>query len=362
MQSLPLWLLALLFLVAAGAIWRAGTRLEVRVSEISDRTGMGRAFAGMFLLATATSLPEVATTVSAIAIHDNSTLAIHNLLGGVALQTALLVVADGVARKRGALTSFAPRFVLLIQGVGLVMLLQIAVAAIAAGGAPVIGSVSLWTVVILAAHVAMMYLTWRYRGHPRWTPTPVDDYPAGDRADPADGADEADEADEADDGELEGGPPLRAIWLRFAGAAAIVLVAGWLASGAADALASRTGLGSAFFGATALALATSLPELSTTIAASRSGRYTTAISNIFGSNAFCVSLLFLADLLDRGGSVLAGASPSIIFISTVGAIMTCIYLWGLMERADRTVLGIGWDSAIALAVYTGAMAVLYVVW
>ena len=358
MQSLPLWLLALLFLVAGGAIWRAGTRLEVRVSQISDRTGMGRAFAGMFLLATATSLPEVATTVSAIAFHGNPTLAIHNLLGGVALQTAMLVVADGVARKRGALTSFAPRFVLLIQGVGLVMLLQLAVAALAAGGEPVISSVSLWTVVILAAHVVMMYLTWRYRGHPRWTPTPVDDYPAGERPVEVNDVDDADDVGAVD----EDGPPLRALWLRFAGASVIVLVAGWLASGAADALAYRTGLGSAFLGATALALATSLPELSTTIAASRSGRYTTAISNIFGSNAFCVSLLFLADLLHRDGSVLAGAEPSIIFISAVGAIMTCIYLWGLMERSDRTVLGIGWDSAIALAVYTGAMAVLYAVW
>jgi cation:H+ antiporter len=39
--------------------------------------------------------------------------------------------------------------------------------------------------------------------------------------------------------------------------------------------------------------------------------------------------------------------------------MTCIYLWGMLEREDRTVLGIGWDSAAVGVVYIGGMAVLY---
>jgi cation:H+ antiporter len=39
--------------------------------------------------------------------------------------------------------------------------------------------------------------------------------------------------------------------------------------------------------------------------------------------------------------------------------MTCIYVLGMLERADRTVLGIGWDSALALVVYVAGMAVLY---
>lgn len=39
--------------------------------------------------------------------------------------------------------------------------------------------------------------------------------------------------------------------------------------------------------------------------------------------------------------------------------MTCIYLWGLLERENRTVVGIGWDSAAASAIYAGSVAVLY---
>jgi cation:H+ antiporter len=48
-----------------------------------------------------------------------------------------------------------------------------------------------------------------------------------------------------------------------------------------------------------------------------------------------------------------------VFVAAIGAIMTSIYLWGLMERENRTVLGIGWDSAAVLIVYLGGIGVLY---
>lgn len=124
------------FALAAGAIWWTGTRLERCADSISRRTGLGQAFAGMLLLAAATSLPEVATTATAVAL--NPTLAVHNLLGGVALQTAILSVADRAKRRRSALTFFSPKFVLLIEGVGLVLLLQVAIAGITARGEPTI--------------------------------------------------------------------------------------------------------------------------------------------------------------------------------------------------------------------------------
>ena len=351
-SDLPIWANAILLVVSGALIWGAGTRLEHRVDQIADRTGMGRAFAGVLLLAGATSLPEVATTLSALLIHDNATLAVHNLLGGVALQTALLVIADVTTRKRGALTSFRPRFVLLLQGVGLVMMLQLAIVGATSRGTPTIGWVSIWSILLLVVQVGMMYMTYRKRGQPRWTPTRDDDYPVD--APP----------DEHVDDEEPAAPttPMRTVWLRFAGAAAIVLVAGWAASGAADALAHQTGLGSAFLGATLLALVTSMPEVSTTISASRGGRYTTAISNIFGSNTFDVALVCVADLLFLDGAIMAHASSSVVFVAAIAAAMTCIYLWGLLERSDRSVARVGWDSVLALGTYVTGVFVLYVVW
>jgi cation:H+ antiporter len=338
------WLHVLIFVVASAAIWWAGTRLELYADEISERTGLGHAFTGVLLLAAATSLPELATTLTAVLWLDNPTMAVHNLLGGVAFQTLLLVVADRAMPRKGALTFFSPHFALLIQGVGLLVLLQLVIAGTTAEGVPVVGSVSVWLVAVPATYVGVMYLTYRHRNTARWTPV--------DHEEP-----------EGEPGHGEGSPSpsgsLRGAVLKFVGASLVVLAAGWAATNSADSFAERTGLGSAFVGATLLAAATSLPELSTTISAVRRGRNTTAMSNVFGSNAFDVSLLLVADIGSRRGTVLAHAEPSVVFIAAVGSVMTGIYLWGLMERENRTILGVGWDSFATLVIYVGAMAVLY---
>ncbi|HEX2194334.1 MAG TPA: sodium:calcium antiporter [Candidatus Limnocylindria bacterium] len=364
-DAYPLWLNALVFLLAAGTIWFAGVRLERYADTISERTGLGQDFTGMLLLAGATSLPEVATTITAVALLNNPTLAVHNLLGGVALQTAILAVADRTKGEHGALTFFSPRFSLLIGGVGLLLLLQLTTAGITARGFPSVVSISAWPVLVFLAYLGVMYLMYRYQGQPRWTPSEADDVPPElDTGRRRPGA--RDRRGDEDETQGRNGRDDRAhrhslknLWLLFAGVSLVVLVGGWFATQSADVLAHQTGLGSAFLGATLLALATSLPELSTTIAASRNGRYSRAISNIFGSNAVDVSLLFLAELLYRSGTVIEHGGESVVFVAAIGAIMTSIYLWGLMERENRTVLGIGWDSAAVLVVYLGGMGVLY---
>jgi cation:H+ antiporter len=70
------------FALAALAIFVAGSKLERCADRIGKRTGLGQLFAGMLLLAVATSLPEVATSTTA-ALRGEVQLAVNNLLGGV---------------------------------------------------------------------------------------------------------------------------------------------------------------------------------------------------------------------------------------------------------------------------------------
>lgn len=354
-DSYPLWLNAFIFLIAAVTIWFAGVRLERYADAISERTGLGQAFTGLLLLSVSTSLPEVATTITAIALLNNPTLAVYNLLGSVALQTAILAIADRAKSQTGALTYFSPRFVLLIQGVGLLMLLQLTIAGITARGLPTLGSISVWPVIVFLVYLGILYLTYRYRGQPRWTPSRADDVPHEESA----GLEQDDAERRTEQEDQAERRSMTSVWLLFCGFSLVVLVAGWILAQSADMLAEQTGLGDAFLGATLLALATALPEVSTTIAASRNGRYSMAISNIFGSNAFCVAMLFFAELLYREGTIMAHVGGAVVFVAAIGAVMTSIYLWGLMERENRTVLGIGWDSAAAVLVYLGGMSVLY---
>jgi cation:H+ antiporter len=342
----------LVFAVSAAAIWWAGTRLEHHAGIISERTGLGQAFTGMLLLAGATSLPELATTVTAVAVLKNPTLAVNNLLGGVALQTVLLAVADAVKRRRAPLTSCSPSFGSLVQGVGLMLLLSIVIAGATASGEPAVFGISAWLVLLLAVYVGIMYVSYRQRNSPRWVVADQDGRAGSGEA-------RSDEGSGDEEGGRHAPVSLRRTWLSFAALSLVVLVGGWFATHSAEALAQRTGLGSAFMGATLLALATSLPELSTTIAASRRGRYTTAISNIFGSNAVDVVLLVLAEALFFGGTILAQLEKSMVFVASLGAVLTCVYVLGLLGRGNRTVLTVGWDSAAAVLLYSAGMVVLY---
>lgn len=103
------------FVAAACAAWFAGKKLSKHAEVISDHTGLGDVFAGLLLLAGATSLPELATTVSAAAL-GSAELAVANVLRGVSVQAAVLAVTDLIVGG-GALTLFAPRAVLIVLGV-----------------------------------------------------------------------------------------------------------------------------------------------------------------------------------------------------------------------------------------------------
>lgn len=99
----PVWLVWLVFVGAAAAVWVAGTRVSGYADVISQRTGLGQAIVGLVLLGGITSLPEIAAS-STSALAGDAPLAVNNLLGGVAMQVAILAIGD-LAVGRAALTS-----------------------------------------------------------------------------------------------------------------------------------------------------------------------------------------------------------------------------------------------------------------
>lgn len=348
----PLWINLLIFGAGAAAIWYAGTKLERSVDEISERTGLGKAFAGLLLLAGATSLPEMATTVTA-SMNGNAALAVNNLMGGISMQTAVLAVADWTLAK-GALTFFTPRYTLLLQGVALVLLIGVAIAAMVIGEVFSIWGIGLWPTLLFAIYLLLLYQTHRLRGNPRWQVTNGEN-----RSEDAGHA----ESDQARNREPEpkekGKRTLGRIYAGFGILCAVVLAAGWMVAEVADVLTGQLGLSASFVGAVLVAISTSLPELSTTTAAVRNGNYSMAVSNIFGTNMMEVALLFVAGLFYRKGSIIVGGGQEAIFTASLGLIVTCVYLWGLLERRDRTVLRLGVDSAIVLFLYLGGIILLY---
>lgn len=328
----------LLALVSGVVVWRAGTSLSRDADALAGSTPLARAFVGVVLLGVATSLPEIATTVTA-GLLDNAQLATGNLMGGVALQIVVLAIADFFASRR-SLTVRIDDPTLLVQHVVLLLLLALAIAGMAVGEPFSLLGIGLWPVLLAVVYAGGLRLVYRGAQATRWSV-------AGPSGRSTDATDEAG----PDGGER---PP---VW-RLALNSGLILVAGYALARSGDELAQTGPLNATFVGAVLVAVATSLPELSTVTGSIRAGAYDMAVSNIVGTNCLEVALLLLADVALRSGPILGVATPSDVFLAALAAVLTCLYLGGLLLRHDRTLGRAGYDSVAVVVVYLLGIVVL----
>jgi cation:H+ antiporter len=347
MSSLSLPLLLLVFAGAAAAVWVAGIKLSNTTDVLSTRLGMGEALGGLILLALATNLPEIAITASAALAH-NLGIAIGNILGGIAIQTVVLVPLDafGVKGER-PLTYRAASLQLVLEASLVLAVLVVAVAGtrlphdlialrVAPGGLVI---AALWVAGLFLLKRAGTGLPWHEAGQ------------APDGQKPPRGHAEKKKEQQASENNVSTG---RA-GLVFGVAAVVTLVAGVLLERSGDAISGHIGLSGVLFGATVLAAATSLPELSTGLTSVRLGDYQLAMSDIFGGNAFLPVLFLFASLLS-GSAVLPQAQDTDVYLTAVGALLTVVYLVGLIFRPSRRIAGMGIDSLLVLVLYALGIA------
>ena len=145
----------------------------------------------------------------------------------------------------------------------------------------------------------------------------------------------------------------------FGGACAVTLLAGVVLEMSGNTLADRAGVNGVIFGATVLAGATALPEISSGIAAVRLGDNALALGDIFGGNAFQVCLFLLADLI-AGAPVLPTAGKLNSWLASLGVGLTAIYSIGVVARPDRCHARLGPDSILAICVFALGVAGLFV--
>jgi cation:H+ antiporter len=343
-KDYSLWINIAIFAVSAIAVWIAGTKVARYADAIASKTGIGHVAIGMVLLGGVTSLPEVAISIFS-AIADNPTLAVNNLLGGVAMQRAILAGVDGFIGREALTVIVASPVVLLQAALGTLILIVVA-AAVALGDAPVF-NIGIWSWMILALYIFSIWTISNSKGRQPWIPQDSEPH-ASKRANTGDSPE-----NHGNSGSLT------PVIVKTVAAAAVILIAGFFLSRTADAIAVQTGLGVNFVGAVLLAFSTSLPELSTVISSVRLRQYEMAISDILGTNLFNVALIFLIDAVYIGKPVLSEVGKFSLIASLLGALLTMIYLIGLVERRDRTIGRMGVDSLATLIVYFAGVFVLY---
>ncbi len=333
-MTLTMPALAAVFVAAGAATWIAGIWLSRTTEALDDRLHLGSALGGTVLLAVAGSLPEIAITVSAV-IQGHLDVAAGNLIGGIAIQTAVLILCDAAVSDVHPLTYLVGSLLPVLEGslvilvVGVMLLGTLLPPSVAIAG---VSPASIGIVVVWLAGIGVLN---RVRNEEPWTVTMPGSRPGRkhrhiphpERPVPYASA------------------GLGRVVAIFAVASAVILVAGAVLQTSGDAIADAAGINGLVFGATFLAAASALPEISTGIEAVRLGDHQLAMGDIFGGNAFQLCIFLLADLL-AGRPVLPEAGIGNAWLGTLGIIMTMVYAAAVVIRPQRRILRLGIDSLL----------------
>ncbi len=306
-----------LFLACATLIAVAGYRLAVIGTMIADRTGLGGTWIGVVLVATVTSLPELATGISSVTLADAPNIAVGDVLGSCVFNLALIAALDFLYRetpvylKTSSSHILAAAFSIMLIGLTVIGLLTRDVLKFH------LGHIGLYTPAILILYfvaVRTIYINERRRPQqPSLPGLPGQDY------------------------------TMRQLVIGYAAAATAVLVAGAAMPHAAIRLADVMGWTQSFVGTLLVAGSTSLPEAASTIGALKLKAIDIAFGSLLGSNLFNMAVLALDDLAYLKGPILATASPSHALSGVTAMVMTGAVVVGLhFQPANRVLRLAGW--------------------
>jgi cation:H+ antiporter len=328
-----------IFLAGGVATWFAGIALSRTTDALDDRLQLGEALGGVILLAVSGSLPEVAITVSAV-VQAHLDVAAGNLIGGIAIQTMVLVVCDRAVGGDRPLSYLVGSLIPVLEGALVVVVVAIMLMGTILPASVAFAGVSPASIGIVVAWSLGIYLINRVRKNEPWEVTmPGSKAGRRHRRMPHPKAPKP----------FAGSSTLR-IGLIFVAASVVVLVAGVALETSGSLLAERAGIDGVVFGATFLALASALPEISTGLEAVRLGDHQLAMGDIFGGNAFQLCLFVLADLL-AGTPLLPFAGRANAWLGALGIVLTGIYIGAIIVRFERRRAGFGADSLLAIVVF-----------
>jgi cation:H+ antiporter len=348
MSGLSTSLLVLVFGVGSAFTWGAGVVLSKTTDALDARLGLGAELGGLILLAIAGSLPEVAITVSAAA-SGNLGLAAGNLIGGIAMQTMVLVLCDIAVGPQPPLTYLIGRLTPVLEGLLVVIVVSFALmGALLRPTYAIGGVVSPASLAIVAMWFLGLWVINRERKEPHWRLEAPGSSP---------GRKHRREA-HPEQAPPYGGRSTGLVATYFGIACLVTLAAGVALEESGSELANRAGINGVVFGATVLAAATALPEISSGLSAIRLGDNALAVGDIFGGNAFQLCLFLVADLVAMR-PVLPFAGDTNAWLGALGIALTAIYCFGMIGRPDRARLRIGPDSWLAVIVFGLGIAGLF---
>lgn len=327
-------MIGLKFAVTALVIVSAGVRLARYGDVLGEKSGLGRSWIGLALLAATTSLPELFTGIGATALSSLPDIAVGDVLGSCMFNLLILSFMDALQPE--PLSTRAHQGHALSIGFGLLLVGIAGLGLIGHTRLPVFLSVGLVSPLLVALYLVSMQVTFTHERQRRAT-----------------------EVREVAEVLQYADISLRTAVLNYFGAAVFAVGAAlWLPQLGAE-LATQTGLGDAFVGSLFVAITTSLPEIVVSLAAVRIGAIDLGVGNVLGSNLFNLLILGLDDVFYRPGPLLAAADPSHGVAILAVVTMYALFLIGLTYRVMTKRFAVAWDTGAMAVVYVAAIGLTY---
>ena len=303
---MPDFLVYILYAVTVGVVVVLSIKLGKYVDVIDAKSNISGAFIGGVMLAAVTSLPELFTSLSAVWLVHESSLVMGNILGSNLINFAFMGAIFIVFARSFKKASFN-KFYYVGLAVGLVMFGLVAVG-LYLGDYLRFGWYSLISPVILVLYVIYILKM------PKTS----------------------DESDKSDDALT-----LKAAVVRFIICAVVLIGSSIVLTLLTDKVAEMLNLGKTFAGALFLGVATSLPELVSSITLCYRGNFNASAGNFIGSNVFNFTILFVADVLSFGDSanvyVLNSESTYLLIFGAIATV--AIFAMLLIKNRAKPRLG-----------------------
>jgi cation:H+ antiporter len=324
---------------SAAAVALGGLRLARHGDAIAARTRLGGLWIGSVFVAVATSLPELASDTSAVLLGAPD-LGVGGLFGSnisnmLTLAIVSLVPGRDLFRRAALDNGLAASLAMTLTGSAAALVLVRPTGSLL--------GVGVGPLLLAVGYVAGVRTLFRNSELAR-TATRVEE--TGEEPLRADGAPSRHKEE------------LRRAIRGFVLASATILIAAPVFASSANALAEATGLAKSFVGTLLVAVATTMPELVTSLAAVRLRAYDLAVGNLFGSNAFNMSL-FLALDLAAPGSIFAHVSPVHALSGLVALVLMGIGLAAIVYRAEGRLAALEPSAALMIVVYVLGMGLVY---
>lgn len=331
MTAIWLW-----FVLCAVLIVICGTNLSRYGDVIADKTGMGRAWIGLVLMASVTSLPELITGISSVTIAHTPDIAVGNVFGACVFNLAVIALLD-MLHGPGPIFSKAEQGHILSAGYGIILFCLVALSILAHKHLPAVGHVG------IAAPAIILVYTIGVRSVFLFERRKISEF-VGEMAENARYAHIT----------------LRQAAVKYALNAIVIVVVATALPFIGDRLSEQTGLGKSFVGTVFIAAATTLPELTVSISALKIGAVDMAIANLLGSNMFNIFIIAVDDIFYVKGAILSAVSSNHVMTAFTAALMTGIAVVGLSYRSvTKTFFRLGWDALALLLAYIANILLLY---